>query len=201
MVGYLDASGAAVAELVTGYCPYYSTESGQTGQSLPEPGPVYVQGISVADRDLLDGSKEHRGGVVGVGQVDGRGRLAVPLSVAGEQTVEGLAGRLVGIAVEARVWTWEVHAFRIRDGEERGNQQSRPADERDVLKPGYLYYLPDDSGAFRREERKNRPSGRPSESWLRTGSMSVSPLLTDAAVTEPPSSWKAAVKAPARPVV
>ena len=48
---------------------------------------------------------------------------------------------------------------------------------------------------------KKMPSGLPAAISVRTGTMSVSPLLTVAMSTEPPSSSNAVVKAPVKPEV
>ena len=151
---YLYAAGAAVAELVAGDDPDDTPETGNSGQRLPELGPVDVQRISVANSDLVDRAEEHRGRVVGVGQIGGCGRLAVPLSIVGDERLAALAGCLVGVAAEAQLRTREVDALRLGDGQELGDQQGRAANQRDVLKPSDLADLLDDVGAFFLEEGK-----------------------------------------------
>ena len=47
--------------------------------------PVDVERISVANSDLVDRAEEHRGRVVGVGQIGGCGHLVVPLSIVGDE--------------------------------------------------------------------------------------------------------------------
>ena len=139
------------------------SEAGSSGQRLPELGPVDVQRISVFNRDLLDRTEEHRGRVVGVGQIGGCGRLAVPLSIVGDERLAALAGCLVRVAAEAQLWTWKVDAPRLGNGQELGDQQGRAANQWYVLKSRDLADLPDDVGAFLpgRAERKGRPDCQP----------------------------------------
>ena len=152
MVGYVNTAGAAVAELVTGDDPDDAPEADNSGQRLPELGTVDVQRISVGNRNLLDGPEEHRGRVVGVGQIGGCGRLAVPLSIVGDDLLAALASRLVRVAAEAQLWTWKVDALRLGNGQKLGDQQGCPANQCYVLKSRDLADLPDDGGPFFLEE-------------------------------------------------
>ena len=119
-----------------------------------ELGPVDVQRISVANSDLVDRAEEHRGRVVGVGQIGGCGRLAVPLSIVGDECLAALAGCLVRVVAEAQLRTWKVDALRLGDGQKLRDQQGCAANQRDVLKSSDLADLLDDVGAFFLEEGK-----------------------------------------------
>ena len=71
MVRYVNVSGAAVAEVVTGDSPNDAAEIAGSGERLPELGAVDEQGISVSECHVVYCLQEKSGGVIGGSQVDG----------------------------------------------------------------------------------------------------------------------------------
>ena len=127
-------AGAAVAERVTGEGADHAAEAGRIGQRRAQPGAVDVEGIATCNSDLLDGAQENRGGVVGVGHIDGRGRLIVLFLVGGDEVATAPAGRLIDVMLEMQLRAGEVEALRFRYGEQFEVQQRRAANQGQPIK-------------------------------------------------------------------